>query len=567
MWRRSLCPSALIFFVAAALGCSNPKAEDLAACAGYTCTAGTCVSDQGKPTCVCGAAEELAGLSCVLTDGDDTQDTATELQVDGGTVDATLDVRYDQPDQDWYRFDGVTDVWYRVPLNSAEVDDLEVMLASGETLRTDGGTSVYVKAAGDGPLPLVVRSSSGETGAYQVGVQAVASDDFGDDVPQATQLENPDSVAGTLEVPVDVDAFLFTAQRDHFYRLQCAPLGDAGCRLRTADLDLGNDEHEATGAICVRPSGSLLGSAPMAAFVSSLGTAFAYQLSLEDQGTAPSDPANARELPTDAGVVTVPACPYVSYSLFFSPVPQEIYRATASGSPDCRLSDGWFSSSSSAPIDLTVSTEAGTFCSVQLADVGPDDYPNLPGAGPDLVDGTRVLTDFEGEVDSFLLPPDAGDLLRVSADPSGTVLAPWDGGWRFVGPVGYLAPSDQSVGITGDAGSRLVHLESVPDDVPGVVTLQPGETFDGMSEWPRDFDAFDVPMADGARYRITFTSNEPSLLLAWSDGTGYHALLASSYSVYVTGRGVAQRFVVQHATSPTPPDAPTPYTLSISVAQ
>jgi hypothetical protein len=232
----------LVAAVCAGLACSNPREEDALVCDGYGCTAGYCISDQGEPACVCGAAEKLAGLACELINPDssepnDTFESATEL-APNQTLSAKLIPKRDgAADEDFYRFEVQEGVPYWVGLNP-RVGKIRMYNASRQE------KSLYFLGS-DGSVPsgtwfLRVSGGSASTGgpqAYEIRMNQ-QPDDVPNDPAGAPELASVTSAR--TDYPGDVDLFRVSLLARHGYRFGANLLDHAGDVSATLVDESGN---------------------------------------------------------------------------------------------------------------------------------------------------------------------------------------------------------------------------------------------------------------------------------------------------------------------------------------
>jgi hypothetical protein len=564
MWRRSLCPSALIFFLAAALGCSNPMQEDLAVCAGFACSAGYCISEQGRPACVCGAAEKLAGLSCVLTDGSDSQDTATELEVDGGTVEATLEMRQDHADTDWYRFEAEPDVWYAVSLESDAIPDLTAFGTDHNPFGVNPDFPRYFKTTTGGTAALEVWSGSQSTGSYRIAVQSLGKDDYGDDWQHRTPLTFGTSVEGRLEVPWDVDDFSFAQSSYSIYRVDCVQADGGGC-----ELDFGDALHDEVldrGRVTYLISSFESGELSFALRGNGVRGPGPYSLEVTDLGPDPTVPANEFSAPTDGGTLftgeTVPGRPFW---FEYEAEADDVYWAHVSGA-GCSVDPEVQPGGDAGTVAARLSSDGGGPCAVTVENVGVDDSVACPGIAPASDGSATVDIQYPGDFDPIQWTPDAGIVYRVSTDADAGFFS---ADWYNPSPIGRVAYIQQGTGaplclaVGGDLGIHAISAKTITDDVWRWLELSSGTPFDGTLDWPGDTDYFAAPAIDAGSYVIDFTSDAPNVELQYEFSAGGTLHTISPGQVTVTSPGGAPlEMYVRYASGGT--DVKTPYTLRVS---
>jgi hypothetical protein len=206
-------------------GCADHTEEDLKACAGYACTAGTCQAGPSGPVCVCGAIEQSQHLTCELVavdvGTDDTQEGATTIAVDSavsGDIGAPNFNHFQ--DYDYYRFQGTAGRVYLVE-GTAEMEVVVDLFDSGGILQTeDRGTAFRLAAPSSGAEQFVgVRALDPKVlGRYAFRVTDLGPAD--DDL--ITLGPAPAVLDATLAPDGDQDSFGLVLDIGHVYQLGCA---------------------------------------------------------------------------------------------------------------------------------------------------------------------------------------------------------------------------------------------------------------------------------------------------------------------------------------------------------
>ena len=143
-------------------------------------------------------------------------------------------------DRDWFRFDAIAGQRYRfeVPVHD-ESSELTLYDTDGTTqLEQDRFTrpSIVWDAPSDGVYFLSVEKVfSSSFGDYELSVELI-SDDHGDDAANATLLNLPASISGTIELAGDQDWFRFNAVAGETYRFEI-PVHDESPELILYDTD------------------------------------------------------------------------------------------------------------------------------------------------------------------------------------------------------------------------------------------------------------------------------------------------------------------------------------------
>jgi hypothetical protein len=129
-------------------------------------------------------------------------------------------------DADWYRFDAVSGVEYRIETSLGTLLDSVLRIRDGAgvelALNDDGegglhSTLVWT-APDDGEFYVEVRGKASRTGTYQLSL--TAGDTHGNDAASATPTTDPSVNPGAIEAPDDVDWFAFTAAAGVDYRFE-----------------------------------------------------------------------------------------------------------------------------------------------------------------------------------------------------------------------------------------------------------------------------------------------------------------------------------------------------------
>ena len=103
--------------------CGSHVDEDAKACAGYTCTAGTCQAGPSGPECVCGAAEQAMHLTCTLLGVDQgTDDNRAHAQPIALNADVAGEISvpaaFHSQDVDVYRFEAAAGRVYLIEVTA-----------------------------------------------------------------------------------------------------------------------------------------------------------------------------------------------------------------------------------------------------------------------------------------------------------------------------------------------------------------------------------------------------------------------------------------------------------------
>jgi hypothetical protein len=146
-------------------------------------------------------------------------------------------------DEDWFQFDAVTGVDYRLTVELQALDDSSFTLIAPDgtsVVQTNDdyhgfGSTIFFRPADAGTYFLRVDGKEG-TGTYSLAVSQVA-DNHGNDAASAERIMVPSSSEGNIELPGDVDWFSFLAEAGVRYRIETAlhDLPDSLLRLYGTD--------------------------------------------------------------------------------------------------------------------------------------------------------------------------------------------------------------------------------------------------------------------------------------------------------------------------------------------
>jgi hypothetical protein len=223
--------------------------DDAVACAGVRCTAGTCFSNGGQPTCRCGAWEEAAGLLCqvasfvVPDDHAGSPGEATVLTAMGAPAEGRISASTrGQLDRDLFTFTAEPGHTYVFLCQPGSLPRCQPRLLDGSGRQVTGffldaeRTAWSFKPRGEGPWYIEV-SGAGDTGTYTYQLLDQGPDDFEDSPAQAGGKEPSDtSFTVTSAFVGDNDVLQFHARAGHAYRLGCElPTAEVGVVLRLLD--------------------------------------------------------------------------------------------------------------------------------------------------------------------------------------------------------------------------------------------------------------------------------------------------------------------------------------------
>jgi hypothetical protein len=254
--RRSLlhggaAPLAIALFLALA-GCDPTVAvvDDAVACEGVRCTAGTCYSNAGQPSCRCGPWEDSAGLLCqvaVFVTPDDhggSPAEATPVSADDGPVEARISASVrGMADRDLFTFTvkpghSYVFVCEFVSLVRCQPRLLDENGRHVSAFYLDGKrTSWLFTGLPEGTWYVEVSGEAGATGTYTYQLLDLGLDDFGD-FPEASSTVDPSEAPFTVTSTflADDDVIRFDVEPGHAYRFGCElPTPESGVVLRLMD--------------------------------------------------------------------------------------------------------------------------------------------------------------------------------------------------------------------------------------------------------------------------------------------------------------------------------------------
>ena len=266
-----------------------------------------------------------ASSSALVSEDDhgDSPLTATPIPTDGSLVQGCID---EPGDLDYFLFSALGGRLYLIQTShlSPEMDTLIYLFSTdGETILAvdddsgDGRASrLEWSCPSSGTYFVMVRharATSG-TGCYALSISAVQADDHGDDHLTATPV-SPDGtgVSGYIEVPGDVDFFLFSAEANWSYLIRTARLtAEMDTVLVLYDLDgrtvLAEDDNSGgEGASRIEWSAPRSGTYFVAVRHASPEGTGGYELVIERTGYADdhgNDPPSATAVPTDGTLIT-----------------------------------------------------------------------------------------------------------------------------------------------------------------------------------------------------------------------------------------------------------------------
>lgn len=248
---RGVAPLAIALFLALA-GCdpTTEAVDDAVACAGVQCTAGTCFSNAGQPSCRCGPWEESAGLVCQVSvfvvpdDHGGSPDEATALTVEQGPAEGRISASTrGMSDRDLFTFTAKAGHTYVFvcEFESHVRCQPRLLDASGRQVGSftfDGKRTAWLfTGLEEGRWYVEVSGDGGGTGTYTYQLLDLGLDDHGDFPGQASSVD-PSEVTFTVTSTflADNDVVRFQALAGHGYRFGCElPTPDSGVVLRLMD--------------------------------------------------------------------------------------------------------------------------------------------------------------------------------------------------------------------------------------------------------------------------------------------------------------------------------------------
>ena len=223
--------------------------DDAVVCEGVRCTAGTCFSNAGQPSCRCGAWEESAGLLCqvstFLTEDDHGGSPADATPLDAGrTYEGRISASTrGQSDRDLFSFTAKAGHAYFFYCTPDSLPRCLPRLLDG-TGRQVGSFPLNAKrtawiftALEEGTWYVEVSGDGGATGTYTHQLVDMGLDDFGDMPSAAAGMDPSDAPFKVTSTFLgDNDVVRFQAAAGHAYRFSCAlPTLESGVALRLLD--------------------------------------------------------------------------------------------------------------------------------------------------------------------------------------------------------------------------------------------------------------------------------------------------------------------------------------------
>ncbi|MCY1018777.1 hypothetical protein [Pyxidicoccus sp. MSG2] len=240
-----------VLLALAGCGPTFEMADDEVACEGVRCTAGTCFSNAGQPSCRCGAWEDSAGLLCQVAafvtpdDHGGSPGEATPLDLGGpheGRINAST---RGQSDRDLFSFTakaGHTYFFYCGQQSDSLPRCLPRLLdGSGRQVSSfvlDSKRSSWIfTGLEEGTWYVEVSGDGGVTGTYTYQLVDMGLDDFGDYPAGASGMDPSDAPFKVTSTFLgDEDVVRFQAVAGHAYRFSCAlPTLESGVVLRLMD--------------------------------------------------------------------------------------------------------------------------------------------------------------------------------------------------------------------------------------------------------------------------------------------------------------------------------------------
>ena len=181
-------------------------------------------------------------------DHGDSHETATPIKI-GDAIRGEIGSEFDI---DAFRFPAEEGRSYRIEVTRGTLEDPLVVLynsaGDAEFWDEDGGTVLWEPLwSGD---YYVLVEGSGRTGTYTLRVTIeLVSDDHGDRMETATQIEIGDTIDGKIDPRFDLDAFRFPAEEGQSYRIVVAPgtLEDPFVSLYSSAADLESSDLKSWG--------------------------------------------------------------------------------------------------------------------------------------------------------------------------------------------------------------------------------------------------------------------------------------------------------------------------------
>ncbi|WP_163991518.1 hypothetical protein [Pyxidicoccus caerfyrddinensis] len=225
--------------------------DDATACEGVRCTAGTCFSNAGQPSCRCGTWEESAGLLCQVAafvtpdDHGGSPGEATPLELGRpheGRINAST---RGQSDRDLFSFTAKAGHTYfffcglqsdSLPRCLPRLLDGSGRQVSSFVLDRERSSWVFTGLE-EGTWYVEVSGDGGVTGTYTYQFVDMGLDDFGDQPAAASGREPSDAPFKVTSTFLgDEDVVRFQAVAGHAYRFGCElPTLESGVVLRLLD--------------------------------------------------------------------------------------------------------------------------------------------------------------------------------------------------------------------------------------------------------------------------------------------------------------------------------------------
>jgi hypothetical protein len=234
-------------------------------------------------------------------------DAATLLPVNS-SVESAIGVA---GDLDWYKFDAVSDVQYRIETTLGTLGDSVLRL-----IDTDGVTQLEFNdnadnlpssriawtAPVDGPYFIEVSGKTFGKGSYELSL--LAADDHGDDAVTATATSDPSTNFGAISASGDADWFSFSAEEGVSYRFEVLLDTLPGAVLQLIGQD--GTSQLLTATIASEPAAPLEWTAPqsgvyfLSVSASAPSTIGSFQLAITGADDHGDNAPNATDIPTPA---------------------------------------------------------------------------------------------------------------------------------------------------------------------------------------------------------------------------------------------------------------------------
>ena len=482
-------------------------------------------------------------------------------------------------DQDWFSFSAIAGETYKfeIPVHD-ELTRLTLFgISAGGIIELDQDSStrplIAWVAPSDGPYFLSVENLDGEDiGNYELSVEQVI-DDHGDDAANATLLNLPANISGSIELAGDRDWFRFDAIAGQRYRFE-VPVHDESSELTLYDTDgttqLEQDRFTRPSIVWDAPSDGVYFLSVEKVFSSSFGD---YELSVElisdDHG---DDAANATLLNLPASISGTIELAGDQDWFRFNAVAGETYRfeiPVHDESPELILydTDGvtllardsfthpsilWEAPSDGVyflSAEMVFSSDFGNY--ELFAELVVDDHGDDATTASDLIFGSEISGSIElaGDQDWFRFNADAGETYRfeildsdVFPDLTSTELTLYgtDGRTQLVQDglsnpsILWTAPGNGTYYLSvasyfsNSVGNYVLAATQVVDDFGDnfltASALGLPASISGSIEVPGDQDWFSFNASAGTAYRLAIPSSDIDAELALYGTNGFTEL-------------------------------------------